>query len=544
VFALCGLLLLVGLPGCGPVWRQGAQLAQVGRFDEATGYWLEVLEEEDELDPAARRGVKRYGESTYRQVLDVAREHEAEKRHESALTAYDTLITTLERMERFGLRNFPVDVDLVAERDEVVEGLARYRYAQGIASEERQEWIEAIRWWERSREAREGYLDTADRIASAYTSLADTELADRAYGPAIEHYEASNQWKPDPKMRGWAGAIRAALGRYYLREGGCRQAVEVFEAAEPDVTNDPRLFQDLATARDCAEVELVVYPFEQSPGTTIEGTDMGTLIADRLSEALERKGSRHLRLIDATTATVQSLHSVRGHRYDIRGRVSQLRVDRPEPEDRELSTKGTTRDLCPGIDGYYSTRDEYCEETFRVTYQERRERVEMRISASVRVVQPSTSEQVMTRSLEASALRSTIYATEFLRDGEPVDTGVEPSKAVAAIPRDVLELQQRPPELPSDSVLVAEAAENLASESAGSILVAVDKGKTAEEPRVLANIRSPLTSAEDIEISPGRIIAQPEEPPPPPPAPPEKKVIIIERPSEPTPWADRAPRSR
>jgi tetratricopeptide (TPR) repeat protein len=498
---------------------------------------LEVLEEEDELDPAARRGLKRYGESAYRQILDVAREHEAEKRHESALETYDGLITILERMERFGLRDFTVEADLHAERDDVLDGLARYRYAQGIASEERKEWLDAIHWWERAREARDGWQDTADRIASAYTSLADVELADRQYPAAVEHYEASNEWKPDPKMRGWAGAIRAAMGRYYLREGGCRQAVEVFEAAEPDVTNDPRLVQDLATARDCAEVELVVFPFDQSPGTSIEGTDMGTLVADRLSEALERKGSRYLRLIDATTATVSSLHSMKGHRYDVRGRVSQLRVDRPEPEVRELSTKGTTRDLCPGIEGYYSTRDEYCEETFRVAYEERRERVEMRISASVRVVQPSTSEQVLTRSLEASALRATVYATDFQHGGEPVETGLEPSKTVAAIDREILELQQRPPELPSDSVLVAEAAENLAAEAAVSILAGVDKGETAEEPRVLANIRSPLTSPEDIEISPGRIISQPEEAPKPPEPPPEpeKKIIIIEKPPEPTP---------
>jgi hypothetical protein len=212
-------------------------------------------------------------------------------------------------------------------------------------------------------------------------------------------------------------------------------------------------------------------------------------------------------------------------------------VDRPEPEVRQLSTKGTTRDLCPGIEGYYSTRDEYCEETFRVTYDERRERVEMRISASVRVVQPSTSEQVLTRSLEASALRSTVYATDFERDGQPVETGLEPSKNVAAIPREILEVQQRPPELPSDSVLVAEAAENLAAEAAVSILEGVDKGKIAEEPKVLANIRSPLTSPEDIEISPGQIIAQPKDPPPAPEPPPEpeKKVIIIERPPDPTP---------
>jgi len=538
VLALCGLLLLVmGATGCGPVWRQGAKLAQAGRFDEATEYWLGVLEEEDDLDQAARRGVKRYGESAFRQMLDIAREHEAENRHDAALETYDKLISTLERMERFGLRDFPVDVDLAAERDEVVEGLARYRYAQGVAAEERREWLDAVRWWERAREAREGYLDTADRIAAAYQSLAEEEREGRSYGAAIEHYQASDRWKPDPKMRGWAGAIRAALGRYYLREGGCRQAVEVLESAEQDVTNDPRLTQDLASALDCAEVELVVYPFEQSPGTTIEGTDMGTLVADRLSEALEGKGSRYLRLIDATTAELQSLHSVKGRRYDVRGRVSQLRVDRPEPEVRSLSTKGTTRDLCPGIEGYYSTRDEYCEDTFQVTYQERRARVEMRISASVRVVAPSTSEQVLTRSLEASALRSTVYATDFRRDGEPIDTGLEPSKNVAAIAREVLELQQRPPELPSDSVLVAEAAENLAAEAATSILAVVDKERTVEEPKVLANIRSPLTSPEDIEIVPGQIISQPELPPKPPPPPPEpeKKVIIIERPVTPTP---------
>jgi tetratricopeptide (TPR) repeat protein len=495
------------------VWKTGHDLAEARRYYEASDYWLSVLDDEEQRDGAARRGLKHYGEHAAEQLLGDAHDHAADDEHQASLDRLDQLDSFIERLESHQARVFPWQIDTEVERADVLDDLADYRYTLGTDAQERKHWADAAKYFEGAREVRPDFRDTTERLTAAYTAQALAAKDAHRYADAIAHYRTAYDYSNDPELAAWAAAIRAALGRYYLKQGACREASRLFSLAEPHAINDPKLSQDLSTARDCAEVELVVELFEMGEGTEVEGTDLGRLVSDKLAEQLGHQGTDHVRLIDSTAHVGQTVMSVKGHRYVVRGRISRLQLDRPPPVDQSLTVDGTVRDLCPGIDGYYTTREEYCDEVIPVRYNQHEERVEIKVSASLRLVSPMTGEQALTRTLDSMAERQTVQVSDFQRrkreEWVEIGVGTEPSKEVATIPQEILDLRARPEPLPSDGDLLSLGADTLATEAAAAILEVVDREEAVLPPKLLANIRAPLMDAGDIDLTPGEVRSQP-----------------------------------
>jgi len=509
---------LIAVAGCSPLWRQGNQLANQGDYVKATQVFTDALKD-DPKNNTARAGLRKYGEAAYKQLLDIAREREASEDYASSLKAYGDVITLVATLKNDDALLFTPDEHLGEERTGVRLKLLEQHYRKGMANADTGRWDDALTEFQAVAKIDASYLDLPDQLVKTWRALAERALDQRRYDDAIAAFQKAYELSSDTSHLAWASAIQAAEGRYYLREGGCRQAVDAFEAALPHVVNDPRIDEDLSTARDCAEVELVVEPFSLARGAQApKGVDLGTLAADKLSEQLQHQGSRYVQLIDPTAARSQVLTSFRGVRYTVQGQVSRLEVARPPPTTSTVQTKGTLRDLCPGLNGYYTSKDNYCDTQVDVSYKRTERKVDMKISAAVKVVDPASGEQKLTQTHDAKAEKVAAQVSDFKRvyNGEwvPTQVAVQPDRETVALPAEILALRARPEALPSDADMVSAAAENLAVIVATDILKVVDVGRKVPPPKVLANIRKPVTDASQIELLHGDIIQQPTLPPP------------------------------
>ena len=102
-------------------------------------------------------------------------------------------------------------------------------------------------------------------------------------------------------------------------------------------------------------------------------------------------------------------------RYEVRGKIGRLEVVRPAAKATRVEATGTVRDLCPGEGGYYTSKEQYCDESVRVAWQQWEQEVEMKLSASVKVVDPANGRQLVTRTHDASAEHAARQAVDFTR---------------------------------------------------------------------------------------------------------------------------------
>ncbi len=520
---LAALALCVGLAACSATQRQGSVLARSGQYAEATQVYVDALR----ANPGhgwARSGMRRYGELAYLQTLDLAREREAEGDYEVSLVAYDEVIGLLSALKTYDALTFTPDTHLRAERDGVRRKLLETRYREGVANASLGRWDTALARFESASEIDPGYLDLPAQIERSHRALAEQALEQRRYADAVRAFQAAHALSGDTEHLAWAAAILAATGRYYLRQGACRQAVDALEGALPHAINDATLEATLDAALECARVELVVEPFEVAFGLAVpENLDLGAMVADKLSEQLVAQGSRHVRLIDPALGRAAREPSATSHRFAVRGRISRLEVQRLTLEPITEQTQGTLRDLCPGHSGYYTSTDALCDEEVAVAYRRDEQTVEMKLSAALKVLDPVNGEQKLTRTHDASAFQSAVQLSEFKRvfrgEWTPTAISASPMKDTVMLPEAIVALQSRPAPLPTDADMVSAAAENLAVQVAAVILTSVDVEVEAAAPKALANIRRPLTDPNQIELQSGEVTSQPvpgREPPPEP----------------------------
>lgn len=532
------LSLLVAPPAlAGSTYRQGMKLVKAGDHLAATELWFSALGA-DEADRDAIKGLDRWSDLAVRGLLVDAEEHEAQGRYAEALGAYDRVLELDARLQTVPGLVLPDRSAIRVDREEAETAWARAELSAGAEALAASRAEEAVAHYERATMLRPAWTEAKKPMGDAYFLWAQAALDAHQYPVAAERFDKAASLGAGRAARLWSAAVHTAMGDAWFKQTACRQAARSYRVAVERDPNGPAVDQ-LALAEDCARVELVVAPFEAVGGQEVTGTNAGAMVADALEAALRARGSEFLVLLDPTSTVAAQvgaggLDSVRpGRLYQVRGRVTQLVVERPEPSVQARTGAATTQVVCPLPEGVYYRSDTWCDEPATLAWEEVSMSVTGRAAGSVRVVVPRTSEQVLTAPVEAVVHHASKHARSFTLAGSaaPVVVGEKPAEGVYAPGAEVLASTGPPAALPADSALTAEVVAQLAAKAAEAVLAQVDAEQVKALPARIT-VHAPVLDATQIELGGGRGAGAmeveappvPEEPTPVEPAPTEAMV--------------------
>ncbi|MCO4748186.1 MAG: hypothetical protein KC912_25555 [Proteobacteria bacterium] len=501
------LAILVLLPACmPPTLKAGLDIAEQGDFEGAARYFMQRLDD-DAYDEVAGRGLDRVARDSYEVKLDVAREAEADRRFADSLAAFDEAEAWLVVLKDYDAVAWNPGDALDIEREEVRDRLALEHYVNGKDLVAKGQFEQGIASFAAAQEVRPNYEDTKALTTSAFHQWGLAEVKGGRYRQASDHFAEAVTRGAGHESIAWGSAVSAALGRYYLSTGHCRFAALEFRRVDRGAIHDTELNPEAERAEACARVELVVDRFDEIAGESISGTSLGAVASDQVVHELSSRGSEFIKLLDADAArafTAPDAEPRPGHLYEVRGRVTQYRKERDEPNTETKTVDTKKRELCPPPDGpYYDQEDQWCDDPHVLMWDETRESVRWRIAGSVRVTDPGTAEQVLSKPLELSHSTEAIVRGELRReDGVegPINLSLEREEGKYTVGQLFLDHRAEETEpLPNDGQLALHAAHRLAEEAAIAVLAAVDRPPLPPVPGRLA-IEAPVTDASQLEF--------------------------------------------
>lgn len=494
------LLLSLSLLACKPTpYQLGMKAANEGRYLDANYHWIRQLDRDvNQVKP--RAAITEYSPDAWEELIEVAQEHEASRRYADAVATYDKAIEFADELIDLELLTFDVD-NVKQERVALEQRWAQAEWAWAIQADQEQRFEDAMKHYAVLRELRPEHPEVDSRQGLTYLLWAESDLAAKRYSQAAEHYRNSYELTRNPTSSAWAAAIEVALGRYGLQQGKCRYAVERFEAAGK-VEFDPGLPADRARAEDCARLGLLIEPLEAQVELKVDDMAVGTMLIDRIEREIERQGSRYLVFLHGQTENQPQ------RRVEVGGRVTQALVEPPKAAAREESVEGFVWVACSRETLAYDP-EAVCADPVQVTYRVERRAVTVRLSGTVRIVDPAAGER-KTRPLEITLQHDTTHASDFKAGGEPIQVAALVTETEVEIPGTVLALKHAPGALPSGNEVLRDAVALLAEEAGRVVVEAVDFEEPPPEPTHL-QVRDPLMMAGDLEFAqPG--LKEPEEP--------------------------------
>jgi tetratricopeptide (TPR) repeat protein len=485
----------VGLLACGDAKKKELEsLAEAGRFTDAATLAMATLDAEPE-HKAARTVLDEVAAGSYAERLDSARELEASGKLEEALTRLleaEALLATLAKYSVTGIDDDGLAEDLSRGRTAV----ARARFDQGEALLASAEFEAAIERYLAAEEVAAGQTDARRQHASALRAWAEHDVANKRYRDAITHYDALATLSGDALARAWSATIHAALGRHALHRGACRQAVIDLRAARA-LPYDPTLGTDLDEAMACSRTELVVRNFEEIAHDDLAGTALAPMLSDRINHQVRAKASEFLVLLDTDYPSKES------RSFEVRGRLTQVQVDRPEPTAIQRTVTGRTMVKCViAANEWEEGTATHCEDDVEVSYEEKAAHIQVTVTGSLRVINPTSGEQVMSTALEAKESHSARFAEGFSfvdTDGERKTTTVGTSAAIGviAVPAELIALAEGPPPMPEEAAVARQAVETMAVQAVTAVLDAVDHPPASADPSHLT-LKPPVMDASGI----------------------------------------------
>jgi hypothetical protein len=500
-------LLAIALSACmPPTLKEGLTMAERGDFEAAARYFMQQLDGDVE-DAIAAKGLDRVARDSFEVKLDIAREAEADGRYADSLAAFDDAEGWLGTLREYEAVTWDPGDALSVEREEVRDRLAMKHYVDGKDEVEAGKFAEGIASFTEALSVRENFQDTAERLRDAYYDWGRAEATAGHYREAADAFaEAVSRGKGHEAVA-WGSAVSAALGRYYLSTGHCRHAALEFRRVDRGAVRDLELNEVATRAEACARVELVVEPFDEVAGEAVRGTSLGAVVSDQVVHEISERGSEFVKLLDREAArafTAVGAEPRPGHLYVVRGKVSQYRMERAEPVATVKSVVAHKREICPPPDGpYYDLEEQWCDDPYTLLWDESRESVKWRIAGNVRIADPISAEQLLSKPLELSETATRTARGELRReDGGPgpLPLSADRTEGKYAEPQTLIDaLAEESTPLPNDGELALASAHAFAGEVAVQVLAAVDRPPLPPVPGRLA-VTPPVTSADQLEF--------------------------------------------
>lgn len=485
------LIALALLAACSPGLTKTVQsLSQTGDYENATAV---VLSAAAAGDKEAMELLPSVAEDAYADILDRAREAEAEDDLPVALGYIDAARALEARVVKAGGPSLAPGV--AEERANIAQRTAILYAAKGSVAYDEQRYDDALAMY-RLAEGTDPDATTSERdIPKALSRLGDVARAEHHYRDAIGLYDQAVSAGGGEEPRVWSAAIHAALGRYALKQGACRQAVDELTQASA-LPFDIRLASDLEAAKDCALREVIVRPLEDLVEGGIEKANLGVLIVDQLNHHLNANGSGYLRLLAANSKAAKRAPSEGRTRYDVTGHLTRIEVGEQPQKSRDAEAVGVIKVPCtPGTPAE-------CFEEVRVKYTLTTERIEVDVAGAIMVTDVNSGVQVATKPLDVRLSRtryeaSKAVATDVRGFGLKAPIGTTISERSVGVKGDERRHFTPSPALPDPDKVVDEAVVRLAAEAAEAILAAVDVEEALPDPQSLVLI-TPVARAEDL----------------------------------------------
>lgn len=470
--------------------RTVQSLSQSGDYENATTV---VLSAAAAGDKEAQELLPTVAEDAYADLLDRGREAEADDDLPAALGYFDAARALEARVVEAG--GPPLPSRIATERADIAQRTAILHAARASVAYDEQRYADALAGW-RLAEGTDAEATTSELlIPKALARLGDVARTNHEYREAIALYDEAVEAGGGEDPRIWSAAIHAALGRYALKQGACRQAVEELTQASA-LPFDIRLSSDLERAKDCAIREVVVHPLDDLVEGGIDKVNLGVLLIDQLNHHLNVQGSGYLRLLAADSRAAKAKVTEPRQRYEVTGHLTRIEVGEQPKKSRQAEAVGAIKVPCsPG------TPPE-CLEDVRVSYTLTTERIEVDVAGAIKVIDVASGVQVATKPLDVRLSRtryeaSKAKATDVRGFGLQAPVGETISDRSIGVKGDERQHFTPTPELPDPDKVVDEAVVRLAAEAAEAILAAVDVEDPLDDPDTLILV-TPVARAEDL----------------------------------------------
>jgi len=481
-FVLAALVLLGGCEAT-HAYRQGRSLEEEGRLPAAAERYLDALDARAS-HRRARAALEAVALSAYEERAGAALAAERSGDFQAALARYEALQTYLQRLRAHGALAFQPGIDVAEKIARMRESAAGRAYFLGEKSFGVGRWEDAIQHFRAALEIQEGYRDTEARIAEAWFAWAEEDAGAGRYRDAAERFrEALDLGFADAQAAATRAAeIFAALGRYHLQQGDCRQAVRDLSEARrllPEV-----LEEDLAAAEGCAQVRVVVGGLVAPGRSEIAGIDVRSRLSGGVLALLPAATSPFLVLVDESALTARA-GGAPAARILVASNLVAATLHHPWPVERERVTTGETEGTCLEEDDE-GTHEESCRALLDVQYTEVSEEKEVGISVSVRLVALPGRAVVDAHTFEVTVRDAIRYAHDF----QDAETGraIDPSddfRFGVAVESEVLALEDARDTLESDLRLTTTAIDQLTDEIVDWIAARVDVEEPWSDPEEL-----------------------------------------------------------
>jgi len=480
------------------MYKDGSAQEQQGNLYPAALQYLDALDK-NQKHKKSKEAIGRVAKGAYEEKLAIAHEYEDQERFANALSEYEALEDFLSRLRGVNAVNFTV-VDVRQKMIEMRGAAAEKLYQRGEETFASGHLTHAIDFYRSAQTFKADYKDSTDKIATALYKLGDEELEAKRFRSAATRFVESLRTKDvppnDAALR--AASIHTALGRYFIQQGACRQAMKDLELADKLLGNQ-QLSEDLAQAEACSVVSTAILPYENPTNRSLAGMALGDTVADATASKVRGGASRFVKLmeraaLDAVLAekglTAVGVSSAAGTNlegvdYLVIGKLTQVQVEHPGDTPQLQSIVGQQRYSCTKTRNDGSTYTANCWRDIPVEYYYHSDRLVIRVSGSASVVDVKTGEQVGSCSLQAVAEDSVEWADTFRRasDQEPI-TLVERNRTggLEIDDYDVLYLIDGNRNLKSEGDLAASVIEKLSQDSSDMILDAVDSPKSINDP--------------------------------------------------------------
>lgn len=497
--------VLVLLAACQPaLTRSVNSLHANGSYIEATDLLIGAIAQGD---PRAGEQLDQVARDAYRMELDRAQQHEADDHLPESLAAYERLLQLEARVVAAGGPSLPDHVR--TEHAKVARKTAVLHAARATVAFRDGRYQDALDGWTRADAVSPGTTEAKERIPEALTKLGDRARDAKDYREALARYQDAAQAGGGERPLMWAAAIHAAYGRYALRKGACRRAVEELTAASA-LPFDIRLADDLSEARACATREVVVHPFDDMVEGGIDHPTLSVLLVDQLTHHLRAHGSSYLRMLDPGSAAATSKVERVGRRVDVRGHLTRVVVDNPEPTSTEQTTTGELKVPCsPG-------EAPECSEQLTVGFTLDTQALRVSLAGAVKVVDRVSGEQLALTPLDMRLDKTRNHATVTkVTDSRgftiQAPVGPKATERTVGVRGDAAGWFNDSPPLPDPVRVLDEAVVRLAASAADAVLAAVDREPELPEPESLT-LLTPVTSAEEITFGDAPMDHDPDEP--------------------------------
>lgn len=439
---LLPLFLLIFLTGCAAqqAWKMGQELDASGQDWAAAQQYILALDRNPNL-MKARTSLIQVAHDAFALQLKYAQGLEAQKNWPEALKAYQILQRFVQRAEIEGSEPLST-IDLAGKIEEMQNSAAQDKYVQAEAYFKSRNWKEAVASYQAALSFKPNFKDAADKIGLAYYGAGEDLLAAKQYRSAAESFEAAGATK-DAKLR--AASIYGSLGKYMLDHNWCRQAVRDLRLAQAS-SADGTVAKNLVTASSCAATPVAILPFENPTGLPAVG---GVAVADALSDGITLKiqgsSSEFLQLLERSSInsllTEQGISSsksasvskLKGVRYLILGKFTQVLWQEPMPQISHSNTVGTERFACSNTDSAGQVITTTCERPVNVGYLQHRLYVKVQLAGTIRVVDAATGQQLLTFPLNASAEDSATWADSFTTPSGALTSSVDLDPSVESL---------------------------------------------------------------------------------------------------------------